>query len=49
MQAFDMGVTRLAAQVLKLKKAGHNIVTENMSNGVVHYARYHLIEGTHGR
>lgn len=43
-----MGVTRLAAQVLKLKKAGHNIVTENMSNGAVHYARYHLLERKNG-
>jgi len=39
-----MGVTRLAAQVLKLKKAGHKIVTEDMSNGKVTYARYHLVE-----
>jgi hypothetical protein len=44
MQAFDMGVTRLAAQVMKLKQHGHNIVTENMSNGKVTYARYHLVE-----
>lgn len=39
-----MGVTRLAAQVLKLKKAGYKIATENMSNGTVSYARYHLME-----
>ena len=44
MQAFDMGVTRLAAQVLKLRQHGHKIVTENMSNGTVTYARYHLVE-----
>lgn len=48
MQAFDMGVTRLAAQVLKLKKHGHNIVAETISNGTVNYARYHLIEAKHG-
>lgn len=38
-----MNVTRLAAQILKLREAGYIINTETVQNGKVAYARYHLV------
>jgi len=37
-----MNVTRLAAQVLKLRQQGHNITAEIVKSGQVRFARYHL-------
>lgn len=37
--------TRLAAQILKLKKEGYTITTEMVAEKGVTYARYHLTEG----
>lgn len=38
-----MNVTRLAAQILKLREAGYIINTETVQNGKAVYARYHLV------
>jgi hypothetical protein len=39
-----MGVFRLAARIDDLRRKGHNIVTEEVSEGGKTYARYHLVE-----
>lgn len=46
----EYGITRLSAVIFRLRKAGHNIVAEDMSvvnryGTTVHFSRYKLIEG----
>ena len=43
MEAFRLGVTRLSARILELKKMGYNIEKE-MSGGSPNYAIYRLGE-----
>ena len=44
-----MGVLRLAARIEDLRKAGHNIITEEVKNNGKTFARYHLAKGkNHG-
>lgn len=51
MEAFEeFGITRLAARIDELRKAGHDIKTEmlvttNRLGGRCNYARYHLEKG----
>ena len=40
-----MGVFRLAARIDELRKKGHNILTEEVSQGGKTFARYHLAKG----
>jgi hypothetical protein len=40
-----MGVFRLAARIEELRKKGHNIVTEEVTDNGKTYARYHLVKG----
>lgn len=40
-----MGVFRLAARIEELRKKGHNIVTEEVTQNGKTYARYHLVKG----
>ena len=40
-----MGVFRLAARIEELRKRGHNIVTEEVTDNGKTYARYHLVKG----
>lgn len=37
------GCLRLAARILELKKAGHNIVAELVTDGEKKYSRYRLV------
>jgi hypothetical protein len=39
-----MGVFRLAARIEDLRRKGHNIVTEEVTEGNKTFARYHLVE-----
>jgi hypothetical protein len=44
-----MGVFRLAARIEDLRRKGHNIVTEEVTEGNKTFARYHLVKGvSHG-
>jgi hypothetical protein len=44
-----MGVFRLAARIEDLRRKGHNIVTEEVTEGNKTFARYHLMKGVgHG-
>lgn len=49
MQAYDLGVTRLAAVIFRLREDGHDIVTES-ETGVTRsgarcvYARYRMVQ-----
>ena len=40
-----MGVFRLAARIEELRKAGHNILTEEVTENGKTFARYHLVKG----
>ena len=40
-----MGVFRLAARIDELRKKGHNILTEEVSQNGKIFARYHLAKG----
>ncbi|MBB4039137.1 hypothetical protein GGR34_000772 [Microvirga flocculans] len=40
---FSLGVTRLAARIHELRKAGFNIHTQMVPSGDTHYAVYHLV------
>ena len=40
-----MGVLRLAARIEDLRKAGHNIITEEVKHNGKSFARYHLVKG----
>jgi hypothetical protein len=40
-----MGVFRLAARIEELRKKGHNILTEEVTENGKTFARYHLLKG----
>ena len=44
MDAFRLGCTRLAARISDLKKDGHRIRTERVTEKGTTFARYHLEE-----
>ena len=39
-----MGVFRLAARIEELRKKGHNILTEEVTENGKTFARYHLVK-----
>jgi hypothetical protein len=41
-----MGVFRLAARIEELRKKGHNILTEEVTENGKTFARYHLVKGS---
>lgn len=44
MDAYRLGCTRLAARISDLKKGGHKIYTERVTDKGKTFARYHLQE-----
>ena len=46
MEALNLrGVFRLAARIEELRKKGHNILTEEVTENGKTFARYHLVKG----